>query len=466
MTSLKDLLHTVFTTSSDDKSRSAVLLDIIRKNKYWPALQMKKFFSDPDLVLLHNTYKREDTEHFKELYNECRSVVLNMAAPEGDNVVVTYADAIPERMTDTEYEAIKSDSDIVEMGFEGTMVTVYNHNGVWHFGTSSCPTVDSSRFSHPTKTHGRMFDEALSKILGEPVPVSRATSMELRAKFTEKLDANKAYAFLLVHHDNKHVMDYTSLAGENYAFLVHISTRDRVTLESYPLDANIMPSINYAASYASPDAGLAAIRDSSSIYALIVKRDNKLFKVSTSAIIDQEEKNFGNSNKWQNMLYTYINTKKRPDYKVENYRAEHAADLEIPKTSRGRELAPTYLIHTIICNMRDVLLAAYGMTTAYNVSTKRYKIKKDLDDMYPPIIRFHLAQLRHLQATEFSERPLTPSNVYTYICHRQTMKNLRLLIKHFATACRDAMNGYMSIPYGLPYHVGECFVILDGLLSA
>lgn len=460
---LSELLHVVFATPSE-KPRVNVLIDTLRKYKFWPALQVKMFHGQRELVLLHNTYKREDTQHFQQLYDESRSVVLNMSAPEGENIVVTYAASIPERMNDVEYESDTRIDDTVEMAYEGTTVTVYHHNGVWYFGTTSCPTVDSSRYFHPTKTHGRMFDEAVSNIMNEPVPTSRETSRELRNKFAERLDTSKAYAFLLVHHENKHVMDYTEVAGEKYAFLVHISTRDRTTHSDCSQDT-VIPSIIYTKVYDTPQAGLQELRTNNSVYALIIKRpDNKTLKVSKQEVINHEEKDLGNPNVWLNMLNVYI--KNRADYKIVDYQKEFAPDLEVPKTSRGRDLAPTYLIHTVICNMRDILYAAYNMTTGYNPQTKMYRINKELDALYSPIVRFHLAQLRNLQATVHSHSLLSAHFVYNYICHRQTLKNLRLFVKHFATVCHDAMNGYMAVPYGMPFHVAECFVILDNLLSA
>lgn len=467
-TNLKDLLHELFVNATTDKPRVTVLIELLRRYKFWPALQVKKFFSDPDLILLHNTYKREDTAHFQTIYDECRSVVLNLAAPEGENIVVTYAASIPDRMTDVEYDAVKANTDRIEIGYEGTTITAYYNGGRWFFGTTSCPSVDSSRYFHPTKTHGQMFDEALSKVMNEPVPTTKDESVALREKFSGRLDTSKAYAFLLVHHENKHIMDYTGLTGdENYAFLVHLHTKDRVTLEEVENDPQVLNNgEQFNKVYDTPEAALEDLRtNGDKVYALIVKRVGaaKLLKVSHKAIVDREERDLGNPNPWHNMLHVYI--RNNSEYKIVDYQKEYVPELEIPKTSRGRELAPTYLIHTVICNMRDIIFNSYTMTTTYNQSTKRYNINKQFDAMYAPIIRFHMAQLRNLQATVYSSSSITPHTVYNYLCHRQTIKNLRLLVKHFATVCKEAMNGHMAVPYGLPYHVAECFVIFDNLLS-
>jgi hypothetical protein len=102
---------------------SNVLIAVIRKYKFWPALQVKKFFKNKNLVLLHNTYKRTDVSHFQSLYDQCRSVVLDMAASE-NHVVVSYTDQVPERVSIGAYNVTKNNEDVCDEAFEGTVVTV------------------------------------------------------------------------------------------------------------------------------------------------------------------------------------------------------------------------------------------------------------------------------------------------------------------------------------------------------
>lgn len=454
---LAELLNEVYSVSTEDKTRASVLVDTIRKYKFWPSLQVKKFFSEPNLVLLHNTWKREDTSHFQKLYDECRSVVINTNASLGENVVVSYASNIPDRMTDEAYDTVKEDSDVCELAFEGPVVTVYYYNDKWFFGTTSCPTVDSSRYFHPTKTHGMMFDEALSKIVGASSP---------REAFTALLDKSKAYAFLLVHYENKHIIDYSEYFDKNdkYAEIILLNTRDRASLAE--CDAGIeLESNKYKKTFSSPVDAITYLRTAEcKPYGIVVKKqDGRFIKVSMPDVVELEEKNLGNPNPWINMLNVYI--KNKQTYKITDYQKEFVPELVIPVTSRGRELAPTYLIHTIVCNMRDILFNAYINTTTYNPTTKYYNFNKENDATYAPIMRFHLAQLRQLQVTTHNHAILTPQAVYNYICHRQTIKNLRLLISYFAGLCRTALQHRTNMPFSMPQHIAECFTILDKQLT-
>lgn len=438
------------------------LVYTIRKYKFWPAIQVKKFNSNPRLTLLHNTYKRIDVEHFQKLYDECRSVVLDLNLPLEQQIIASFPGNIPERLTDIQYETIKKSTDVCDESYEGTVITVYNYDTKWFMGTSSCPTIDSSRYFHPTKTHGNMFDEALSKIYNTTIPTDKQSSLTLRNLFTNELDPAKVYAFILVHYQNSHTIDYSNIYGPEYAKLVHITTKSRGSTNDDDISSKPFQNkgILYTTRFASCDDALQYIRSSQYIYGIIVTDENgKRAKVSNERIIKHEEYDLGNPNVWYNMIAVYI--KNQQHYKIIDYQRDFCPNLEIPKNYQGQELAPTYLIHTVICTMRDILLDAYIRTTDYNSKTKRYWINKAVDQEYSPIIRFHLAQLRNIQVVYHNHSMLTPKAIYHYICHHQTLKNLRLLIKFFATKWFPENSGHTNVPT----RTEECFYILNKVLS-
>jgi len=468
-TNITELLLEVQTTIRDSgKKPLAALVSVLRKYKFWPALQVKKFYSNDNLLLLHNTYKRIDVEHFQKLYDECRSIVLDFSVPEGYHVVVTYANSIPERMTYMQYEQSMQYTDYCEESFEGTVVTMYYYMNKWHFGTSSCPTIDSSRYFHPTKTHGTMFNEAIAKILNiTNLPTNDDESDALRQQFAEVFDKTKSYAFILVHHDNKHVIDYTSAIGSNYAKLVHIITRDRTSLVDESINTTAQQKYReyglvYPTVFSSSTEALQYLRNVNQYGFIVTRADGTRIKVSSDAIIRQEEFDLGHPNKWFNMLSVYI--RNRQDFKIVDYQKEFCPQLEMPKDSQGKDVIPTYIIHTVICTMRDILYNMYINTTLYNSKVKKFRMNKEVDAMYAPIIRFHLAQLRNIQVTYHTNKTLTPKVIYHYLCHHQTLKNLRVLIKYFATVWFNVPQ-FQTIAK-VPPRTIESFKILDTMLSA
>lgn len=452
-------------------TRTESFASLIKTKHYWPALQWKKFNDKSGLILLHNTYKRNDVDFFKDLYDECRSVVLDLNAPIGENVVVTLSNSIPERLLNTQYKDRMNETDKCYESFEGTVVSVYEHMDKWYFSTTSCPSIDSSRYFHPTKKHGMMLNEVLEDMFPEVLESLDKESVDyetqkkqcLRDAFTSKLDRNKVYFFILVHHENQHVMDYVYKWGANYRKLIHILTRDRITKEEYLNTDEITQmaftygkNIEVSSEVCQPTEALDWLDKNPNSYGLIVKReDGSLYKVSNGAILAREEEDLGNPNPWMNILWVYMQNK--PHYHVNDYIAKFCPDLESPVDQYGRTLAPVYIVHTVICTIRDCLYQCYRYTTRYYPQHKRWKMNTVLDKQLPDIIRFHLAQLRNIQVTTHADEYITPHTIYHYLCHHQTMNNMRNLVSFFASPTENTFN--------MSSKTIECFSTLHRLLS-
>lgn len=439
--SLKELLNDVVGNGSNN------LLNLLKKKHYWPALQVKTFNKEPGMVLLHNTYKRDDVSAFQELYDECRSVVLDLDAPEGENIVVSLANGIPERIDDGMYEHRWNIDDQCERSYEGTVVSVFYHREKWFFSTSTCPSVNDSRFSHPTKKHGEMFDEALDNV------------NLTREKLTENLDTDKTYTFLMVHHENGHIMKVAEEFGDDkFTGIFHIGTRSRETLEQIAIVDNDKLKgigIRYPDRYESPEAALEWLHSHPEAYGFIARntRTGTITKVSRPNIIELEQMDYGNANVWHNFVWIYKQNK--PHFHVNDYIARFCPDIKLPVDHAGRNMAPVYMIHTVICTIRDILLELYRRTTQYFPQYHRFKMDTHADASLAPILRFHLAQLRRIQITTHTDVMVHSKTIYHYLCYHTTMKNMRMLIKFFARSPQPMMNA----------RAAECFTVLDACLS-
>lgn len=397
--------------------RQKILLDILQKNGYWPTLQFKKFLDNSGLVLIYNSQKMNEyaSTPTPAIYKECRSVVLDLLAERAQDAVVStmYAEN-PVRVSDTTYESLSLPEDVLEEGYEGTTVHVYCYKDQWYYSTTGCPSIDTSRYFHPTKTHGEMFDECLGG--------------KTREEFASHLDKDKRYMFVIIHHENRHVIDYSNLLGDRYAKLVHIQThgKDLVSesLEEKPL-AEL--GVLYPARFDTLEKGLTWLRSNSTSYALIAKsRDGSLQKVCREEVIFHETTDLGNSNPWHNMLWIYLQN--RQDFTVANYAKKH----NIPAVEKGTDelLSPTFVIHSAIASITSHLFRAYCNTTRYNASTRELSFRGD--KALAPILRFHMVQLREIQRTAHSDRYLSHKSISHYLRFHQTMKNIRLLIRYFA----------------------------------
>lgn len=467
-TNLYELVTETFTEhNKTNEAFHTCLIQVLKKFHLWPAIQVKKFKDSDNLVLLHNTYKREDTDHFSELYEQCRSVVLDFASRDYNHVVVSYSYSIPQRIT---HDAYVNTSDVnvnckYQEAYDGTMITVYNYNNTWYFGTSSCPDVNFSKFPHPTKSHGYMLNEVLMKYFRNSFTdeelntcTEQQISQKLRALFTANLNPALAYEFVLIHHENKHIINYTSSLGQGYKELIHVNCKTRDTLTEVDLSTCPMSNIGvkYPVCFQSLEEAYSHVNTTNS-YGLIAKQytDNgvvKLFKISPNHVDIKEDTDPCNPNVWHNLLMVYM--KNRKDFKINDYIKTYNPNLQLPLDDKGRPMDPTYLIHTMISTLKDVLYNLYITTTTYNSRTNRFRMNKELDKQFPPVIRFHLAQLRYRQQAYHTNALIRPKDVYYYLCHCNNVKNIKLLITLFAT----------NVGYNIAERPALCLTILNGLL--
>lgn len=450
---------------SETESYANCLINVIKKYHFYPCMQVKKFRNNNSLVLLHNTYKRTDVNDFKELYEQCRSVVLDFENIY-NNVVVSYANNIPDRITIEDYNNIISETDKYQEAYDGTMITVYNYGDEWHFGTTSCPDANSSRFSHPTKKHGNMLDEILMTYYTQHFSQEELTlsdnntiSKKLRELFTSNLDSNIAYEFVVIHYDNKHIIDYTNDLGMNYKVLIHINSKNRLSLLEEDISGQPLSNIGviYPKHFIDINEACNHITNANS-YGLIIKKVNmegimKLYKISPNYVSIKEETDSCNPNVWFNLLNVYM--KNRIDYHINDYINQYNPVINLPIDNNGKTIDPTYLIHTSICTIRDVLYNLYIATTTYNPKKNMFKMNKELDSQFPPIIRFHLAQLRYKQTTTYTRYIINPHNIYHYLCQCNNVKNIKILIHLFST----------TVGYNIHERSALCLTVLDTLLS-
>ena len=461
-----DIYNSIY---DDNKTYTNCLIMVLKKYHLWPNIKVKKFKNRSDIVLLHNNYKMGEIYEYRELYEQCRSIVLDFTLSINNNVVVTYANSIPVRINIDNYNNTLYDvNDKYYEAYDGTIITIYYHGGVWHFGTSSCPDANSSKFSHPTKTHGYMFDEVLYKYYEksltdeEKINTPDIVSKIMRERFVSNLDSNLAYEFVLIHHENIHIIDYTSILGVNYKELLHINTKDRNTLVEYDISNNKINNlmdlgIIYPRDFSNIQEAYEYINNTPYSYGIIVKKNinnvYKLYKISTDVIRYREETDPCHPNTWMNILIIYM--KNKNTYTIKDYINNYVPNIVLPIDNNGKSIDPTYLVHTIISTIKDSLYSYYVSTTTYYPRYGRYKMNKDLDKQFPPIIQYHLAQLRNLQVTTYKQKMITSANVYYYLCQCNDVKNIKTLIQFFASNPINEMHPRTSM----------CFAIMNSLIS-
>jgi len=194
---------------------------------------LSKDYQDDGLILLYNRFENKNKN---DLEKECRSVILNRNNME----IVSYSCNTPiVNMEAINYMLKESNNNnkFYEC-YEGTLMSLFYFNEKWYLSTRRC--LDSKKSKWKERTHYDMFCDVLN-----------LDNYDFDS-FTEKLDKTKCYYFILVHFNNKNIVDYTSRFGEGYTKLVLAFVRneeqsevDLSSLELNFLSDNIFLSNQY-----------------------------------------------------------------------------------------------------------------------------------------------------------------------------------------------------------------------------
>jgi len=426
--------------NTNNKDYPSILLTILKEKHLWPYIKIKKFKDDKNLCLLHNSYKRDDVKEFKELYDECRSIILDFSKSIGNNVVINYAHSIPQRLSIENYiNSYYNPTDECFLAVDGTLITTYFHNGKWFFGSSCCPDINSSKFSHPTKTHGYMLDEVLYEIYKNNVDINDANiSTTLRNLFTSNLSPLYSYVFVLLHHENRHIIDYTKEFGEGFKCLYHINTKNRLSLIDEDISSKPLEylGVKYSHKFNSVDEAIQYVSTNENSF--IIKKNNQLLKIANNHTLHLDEVHSNNHNIYYNLLYVYMLQK--PNYSIQEYIGEFYPSHLFPINIQDE-------INLIFTSISEVIYNLYISTTNYYPKYNRFKVNLDIDRTLSPVLRFHLAQLRNQQINTYSKAIITKQEVFNYLCHSNNIKNIMKLIFHFST----------TYIYNIPNEIIEVF---------
>ena len=200
-------------------------LEELRKKLFEKGVLTKDYIDD-GLMLLYHKY---DSPITSELERECRSLIIDRTALK----IKSYSCETPRLNKEgMEYLVAKSAIDsvstnpnqIINTCYEGTYLSLFNHNTKWYVSTRRCLNSQESVFTQPKlqetenknqKSHYEMFEDIIKK-----------AGYHTFNDFTSKLDVLKSYYFVLIHHQNKLLIDYTSIFGTDYGRICLTTIRD------------------------------------------------------------------------------------------------------------------------------------------------------------------------------------------------------------------------------------------------
>lgn len=172
-------------------------------------LSMKE---DDDLCMIFNGPDVENDSrdpNIIELENSCKSIILDKT---NLKIVVSQYNKILYNEESLTFLKDKQWSNVcVQKCYEGTLITVFNHNNNWYVTTRRCLNAKDSSWVR-NNSYYDLFVDAMTN------------------KFTfDDLNKNYCYHFILVHHKNRNIVNYDYL-GHDYKELFHVLTTEKYTL--------------------------------------------------------------------------------------------------------------------------------------------------------------------------------------------------------------------------------------------
>ena len=255
---------------------------------------MTKYNEEDNLMLLYHKFDLPTNSEFEQ---ECRSLVLDMDTLK----VISYT--CPNPITNrSAQQFLLNNNDLtldIYKCYEGTVISLYNHKNKWYVSTRRC--LDSKDSIWTDTNYYEMFMDVIKK---ENITFD---------EFVSKLNPDYGYYFILIHHKNKHVINYSEQFGSDYTKLCLVFVRDKETqceLNDYEFNDYqhiFKPEKTTMDEFSAENNKLTVNVNTEGIIIKTVK-DNKnyLFKLQTNSY--QFNKAIGpDSNIFKGYLYLYQN---------------------------------------------------------------------------------------------------------------------------------------------------------------
>jgi len=203
----------------DLKSKNPQLSIEDVKSELYKNSIMTKHYKEDNLMLVYHKF---DTPSSSNLEKVCRSLIIDVTTFEP----ISFSCLNP--ICNKEAQKILINNSSVSTTFyrcyEGSLMSLFYYNDKWYLSTRRCLNASDSVWNEIS--HYKMFMDVLD---------SEGLSFD---QFCEKLDKTKGYYFVLIHHNIKNVVNYSSIFGENYAKLCLAFVRDSVSqieIEDYDI---------------------------------------------------------------------------------------------------------------------------------------------------------------------------------------------------------------------------------------
>ena len=188
-------------------------LEQLRKTLFAQGVLTKDYMEE-GLILLYHKYETPITT---DLEREVRSLVIDRETLK----IKAYSCETPHENKEGLAFMLSnpSDTNIITTCYEGTFLSVFYHNTKWFVSTRRCLNSHDSVFNPlETTNHLSHFDMFIE--------VLKNAGYSDFDSFCDKLDKSLSYYFVLIHHQNNQIIDYSDNFGDKYSRICLTTIRD------------------------------------------------------------------------------------------------------------------------------------------------------------------------------------------------------------------------------------------------
>ena len=249
-------------------------IDNVNKHLYTKFNIMNKSYPDFDMTIYYNKFLNK---HKSLIEMASRSVVISST-----NSVICYTCATPiYNMEATQYMWRNKDKKReTYVCYEGSLMSIFNYKDVWYIASRKNIYSPVDYNESKQSGHLQMFIDTLANDGYETVD-----------KFTQMLNKELSYHFVLIHHLNENIVNYSQQFGANYMKLCFIFARNITTQEeiksedvvcTFVSDNIFLPKIINESDTETFLSNLSEIKQPEN-EGLIIKMNGQILKLQSSA---------------------------------------------------------------------------------------------------------------------------------------------------------------------------------------
>ena len=221
-----------YTNNYNNKNSNDNKLLDINKHLFQNYNIMTKDFSDLDMTIYYNKY---DSKHKSPIEMATRSIILSNSS----HKVLCYTCPTPIYNMDAVQYLWRNQDKPREtyVCYEGSLISVFNHNNKWYTASRKniykdevidvIDKLDETSVDKLDKTSvDKSNDNNTNNQYKMFLEVLKQDNYNSINEFTSKLNKQYSYHFVLLHHKNDNIVNYTSQFGAEYKKLCFIFARD------------------------------------------------------------------------------------------------------------------------------------------------------------------------------------------------------------------------------------------------